>query len=151
MLRRWVTCSELALKGSERIARRTSLMIQSILDSPSDRRKHFSLMDDSCCDLLTRTRSDVPTGVVLKSLRLTLPALGFSQRPDNQMRQTASLPSSVLVFSPLFSVEGFFHKALHLNVAVWENGTVEIYKDWFVLSELIRFYVEASLSAALIF
>lgn len=78
-------------------------------------------------------------------------ALGFSQRLDNQMRQTASLPSSVLVFSPLFSVEGVFHKALHLNAAVWENGTVEIYKDWFVLSELIRFYVEASLSAALIF
>lgn len=101
-------------------------MIQSILDSPSDRRKHFSLMGDSCCDLLTRTRSDVPRGAVLKSLRLTLPALGFSQRPDNQMSQAASLPSSVLVLSLLFSLEKVFHEALHLNIVVRENSRVEI-------------------------
>lgn len=59
---------------------------QSILDSPSDRRKHFSLMDDSRCYLLTGTWPDVPRGVALKSLPLTLSVLWFNQGPGNQMR-----------------------------------------------------------------
>lgn len=88
-----VLVSELALKhllarikSLEWKAKRTSVMTQSILASPSDRRKHFSLMDDSCCYLLTRTWSNVPRGVVLKSLPLTLSILGFNEGPGNQMR-----------------------------------------------------------------
>lgn len=74
------------IKSLERIGKRTSVMTDSILGSRSDCRKHFSLMDDSCCYLLTRTWSNVPRGGVLKSFPLTLSILGLNEGPANQMR-----------------------------------------------------------------
>lgn len=71
------------IKSLERIGKRTSVMTDSILGSRSDCRKHFSLMDDY---LLTRTWSNVPRGVVLKSFPLTLSILGLNERPANQIR-----------------------------------------------------------------
>lgn len=70
----------------------------------------FSLMDDSCCHLLTGARCSVPRGAAARRRPLTWSTVGSNKAPGNQMteRPSSACSSRHLLFVPVATLTIFW-------------------------------------------